>query len=71
MILGQAYLAEFREKIFERFWRGEASKEGAGLGLAIVRRIMHALNGTVSVADAQEGGAQFTLQFPPWEGANC
>jgi signal transduction histidine kinase len=62
---------EFREKIFERFWRGEASKEGAGLGLAIVRRIMHALNGIVSVADAQEGGAQFTLQFPPWGGANC
>jgi signal transduction histidine kinase len=62
---------EFREKIFERFWRGEASKEGAGLGLAIVRRIMHALNGTVSVADAHEGGAQFTLQFPPWGGADC
>src|SRR6202162_1566409 len=61
---------EFRQKIFERFWRGEASKEGAGLGLAIVRRIMHALNGTVSVGDAQEGGAQFTLQFPPWEGVN-
>lgn len=61
---------EFREKIFERFWRGEASKEGAGLGLAIVRRIMHALNGSVSVADAHDGGAQFTLQFPPWGGAD-
>jgi signal transduction histidine kinase len=68
---GPGIPAEFREKIFERFWRGEASKEGAGLGLAIVRRIMHALNGTVSVADAYEGGAQFTLQFPPWVGANC
>jgi len=62
---------EFREKIFERFWRGEASKEGAGLGLAIVRRIMQALNGTVSVADADDGGAQFTLQFPPWVGVDC
>jgi signal transduction histidine kinase len=40
------------------------------LGLAIVRRIMHALNGTVSVVDAHEGGAQFTLQFPPWVGAD-
>ena len=68
---GPGIPAEFREKIFERFWRGEASKEGAGLGLAIVRRIMHALNGTVSVADAHEGGAQFTLQFPPWVGADC
>ena len=68
---GPGIPAEFREKIFERFWRGEASKEGAGLGLAIVRRIMHALNGTVSVADAHEGGAQFTLQFPPWIGVDC
>lgn len=55
---------EIREKVFERFWRGESSKEGAGLGLSIVRRIMHALNGTVSITDAPEGGAQFSLVFP-------
>jgi signal transduction histidine kinase len=59
---------QFRERIFERFWRADSSKEGAGLGLAIVRRIMSAINGSVSVADAPEGGAQFTLQFPPWAG---
>ncbi|HXC79280.1 MAG TPA: HAMP domain-containing sensor histidine kinase [Candidatus Acidoferrum sp.] len=53
-----------REKIFERFWRGESSKEGAGLGLAIVRRIMRALRGDVSVADAPGGGAKFSLDFP-------
>jgi signal transduction histidine kinase len=53
-----------REKVFERFWRGETSKEGAGLGLAIVRRIMRALRGDVSVADAPGGGAKFSLEFP-------
>jgi signal transduction histidine kinase len=53
-----------REKIFERFWRGETSREGAGLGLAIVRRIMLALRGDVSVADAPGGGAKFSLEFP-------
>jgi two-component system sensor histidine kinase TctE len=53
-----------REKIFERFWRGETSLEGAGLGLAIVRRIMRALRGDVSVADAPGGGAKFSLEFP-------
>jgi signal transduction histidine kinase len=53
-----------REKIFERFWRGETSREGAGLGLAIVRRIMRALRGDVSVADAPGGGAKFSLEFP-------
>ena len=53
-----------REKVFERFWRGETSKEGAGLGLAIVRRIMRALRGDVSVSDAPGGGARFSLEFP-------
>ncbi|HLH97226.1 MAG TPA: HAMP domain-containing sensor histidine kinase [Xanthobacteraceae bacterium] len=53
-----------RERVFERFWRGEASREGAGLGLAIVRRIMRALRGDVSVSDAPGGGAKFSLDFP-------
>ena len=66
---GPGIPVQLREKIFERFWRGDSSKEGAGLGLAIVRRVMNAINGTVSVVDAPEGGAQFTLQFPPWAGA--
>jgi signal transduction histidine kinase len=61
---GPGIPSELREKIFERFWQGENSKEGAGLGLSIVRRIMHALNGSVSVSDAPEGGAQFSLVFP-------
>lgn len=52
-----------REKIFERFWKGEASTHGAGLGLAIVRRVMSAIHGSVAISDAPEGGAQFTLQF--------
>ena len=55
---------DMREKIFERFWRGESSREGAGLGLAIVRRIMRALRGDVSVSDAPGGGAKFSLEFP-------
>jgi signal transduction histidine kinase len=55
---------ELREKVFERFWRGEKSKEGAGLGLSIVRRIMHTLGGSVLVSNAPEGGAQFSLVFP-------
>jgi len=55
---------DLHEKIFERFWRGESSKEGAGLGLAIVRRIMRTLEGSVSVSNAPEGGARFALEFP-------
>jgi signal transduction histidine kinase len=61
---GPGVPAHMREKIFERFWRGETSREGAGLGLAIVRRIMRALRGDVSVSDAPGGGARFSLEFP-------
>ncbi len=60
---GPGVPTELRDKIFERFWRGQSSNEGAGLGLSIVRRIMSALKGGVSVTDAPEGGAQFTLHF--------
>ncbi len=60
-----------RERVFERFWRGDTNKDGAGLGLAIVRRIMNAIHGTVSVADSPDGGAQFTLQFDAWRQAEA
>ena len=53
-----------REKIFERFWRGGQDKPGAGLGLSIVRRIMRLLDGSVSVGEADGGGAVFTLHLP-------
>ena len=55
---------EQRTKVFERFWRGDRSGGGAGLGLAIVDRIMTTLQGTVSVQEASGGGALFTLIFP-------
>lgn len=60
---------ELREKIFERFWRGDTSRSGAGLGLSIVQRIMEASDGAVLVADAPGGGAQFTLRFSPCDEA--
>ena len=56
---------EQRTRIFERFWRGDRSAGGAGLGLAIVDQIMKALQGTVAVDDAPGGGTLFVLIFPP------
>jgi signal transduction histidine kinase len=55
---------EHRAKVFERFWRGDRSTAGAGLGLAIVDRIMKALQGSVFVDEAPGGGALFVLIFP-------
>jgi two-component system, OmpR family, sensor histidine kinase TctE len=53
-----------RELIFERFWRGKGvASGGAGLGLSIVREIMNAHQGGVSVQANPNGGTIFTLQF--------
>lgn len=62
---GPGVLFEQRAKIFERFWRGDKGGYGAGLGLAIVDRIMKVLQGSVSIGDAPGGGALFTLVFSP------
>jgi signal transduction histidine kinase len=64
MDCGAGVPLEQRAKIFERFWRGDRSGAGAGLGLPIVDRIMKTLQGSVSVGEALGGGALFTLIFP-------
>jgi signal transduction histidine kinase len=64
MDCGPGIPLEQRTKVFERFWRGDRSGGGAGLGLAIVDRIMKTLQGSVSVGEAPGGGALFTLVFP-------
>ena len=54
--------------LFERFWRAEGGRErgksGAGLGLAIVAAIVGAHGGRVSAANAEGGGAAFTVTLP-------
>ncbi len=64
MDCGAGVPLEQRAKIFERFWRGDRSGAGAGLGLPIVDRIMKTLQGSVSVGEALGGGALFTLICP-------
>ena len=55
-----------RGLIFQRFWRREhRSAGGAGLGLSIVKKIMDAHGGVVTVQNRPNGGAEFTLRFYP------
>jgi two-component system, OmpR family, sensor histidine kinase TctE len=55
-----------RERIFERFHRGEtADAEGCGLGLAIVREIAIVHGATVNAEAGREGrGTRFVVRFP-------
>ncbi|REJ05927.1 sensor histidine kinase [Microbacterium bovistercoris] len=57
-----------RARVFDRFVRldeGRARDEGgSGLGLAIVAEVIRAHGGTVTVTDAADGGALFTVDLP-------
>jgi signal transduction histidine kinase len=51
------------EKLFERGVRGTSAGKGAGLGLAIVRRLCELYSWRVSLAPRPQGGAVATLEF--------
>ncbi len=52
--------------VFDRFFRGRTARgsQGSGLGLAIVRQVTEQHGGSVSVTNAPDGGAVFTLRLP-------
>ena len=54
---------EERELVFERFRRGRNSVEssGSGIGLALVQTLIASMGGSVSIDDAEGGGAVFGL----------
>lgn len=62
---GPGIAPERREEIFREFTRLDPkAKSGAGLGLAISRRMARALGGELTVGDGPQGGSTFTLLLP-------
>lgn len=54
-------------RIFEKFYRahrGESSVPGVGVGLSICKEVLEAHQGSISVANASDGGAIFTFYLP-------
>ena len=65
---GVGIAEEDRERVFERFVRLDEARTresgGAGLGLAIVRRILEVSGGWVELSVAPAGGARFCVRLP-------
>ncbi len=59
---------EFRENLFEPFFQGEETLTrkhgGAGLGLAIAKRLATAMGGDIEVASKPGPGAKFLVSIP-------
>lgn len=60
--------AENRERLFERFRRGQregAGASGSGIGLAIVKAVAEGHGGSVGLEERPGGGAVFWMQLAP------
>ena len=51
-------------RVFARFWRGGDRRGGTGLGLYIVKGLVEAHGGSVSVGPGPAGGAEFRFVLP-------
>jgi two-component system OmpR family sensor kinase len=57
------------DRLFERFARGgQGAGRRFGLGLALVREVVQAHNGTVTASGAAGQGATFTVTLPEYTG---
>jgi two-component system, NtrC family, sensor histidine kinase GlrK len=65
---GPGIAADEQERIFDSFYRGDASAngkiKGTGLGLAIVREYVLAHRGSVYVVDPGKPGGKFRVRLP-------
>ena len=72
---GSGVAASERARIFERFYRGQASGQrgagtGTGLGLALVAEHVRLNGGAVWADEAEGGGARFTVELPMMDAAD-
>lgn len=60
---GEGIAPDLASRVFRQFWRGHR-RGGTGLGLYIVKGLVEAHGGTISVGRAPGGGAEFRFTVP-------
>lgn len=65
---GEGIPKQLRDKVFERFYRADNSRNrdtgGTGLGLSIVKEIVSLHKGRIEVRETPGGGATFRIKLP-------
>lgn len=71
---GSGVPIEHRDNLFRRFAhldvQNERAKQGAGLGLSVVKAIVEAQGGEVGITDLSEGGTSFWFTLPLANGSH-
>jgi signal transduction histidine kinase len=63
---GEGIAPEHLDRVFDRFYRVEQARtrRGAGLGLAIARKVIALHGGEITVASTPGAGSTFTVWLP-------
>lgn len=61
---GPGISSELKEKVFERFYKVDSFKQGAGLGLSLCRILADKLKAKVYLDDSYQNGCLFVLAYP-------
>jgi signal transduction histidine kinase len=61
---GPGIAPEYRERIFEQFFRVPSDQEGTGLGLALAKHLVELHGGRIWIEGRESGGCRFLFALP-------